>query len=866
MLAGVVPPHSLGDLKVCDRCNCVGTRKNVVPNSIIRNAPLLFAGQAPGVTEDREGICPFTGEAGQLLMDTLTRFNIERKDASFINLIQCFPGRSVMGSDNKPTKEQISACDVWIEKDITIASPKVIVTLGDVATKAIAGKTGITSLNGKPVSNPKYPGVIIVPVIHPAYVKRNPEKETEFVFGISQAVKYSTGQVIDTVKDNKYVVCNTKELIDECFKELESASRFAVDIETSSLNFTSGYIISIAFSSKEKTGWCIPITVADPAMFEAIKKIRESEKKITAIPDPVAFCRGMGIPEPKCVINDLYPEFKDRLNKLMGESKVVKIFHNYKFDKIFLRKFGVNVGQFVFDTYVAHHLLNENSYGHGLKDLAFKHTDMGDYDKKIHEYLKTKDDSYAIVPSDEIYWYNCADVDATLRLFHRFNPDIKEQGLELLMSGLLMPASDLISEIEEHGILIDKEYRKELEGALTKEAELIDKKLRKMTNPDINFGSPKQLKKLLFEDLKLPSIKKTDKGNDSTDSEVLEELSSRHPIPKLIIELRSVQKLNSTYVKDIESYIWVDGMIHANFNIVGTETGRIVVRDPPLQTIPKDPIELLDYLSYSIGKDEYLDLERLPRKNYHIKKLIISPPGYKVVEMDYSQAELRVLAELSKDAELCLCFLQGIDIHLKTSIEVLGMPEDASKEVKAAFRKPAKIINFGIAYGMGQKLLAKDAGISIEKAKAYLIKWKERYEGVDRWQNETIEFARKNGYVTSLYGRRRRLENALCDPDDGIRLHAEREAINAPVQATANEMTLWAGVKIRKTLSSKYDFFPVNLIHDANLWYVRTEHVTDFCRDSREIANHPPRFTIPILSDFKVSVTNNWGEMEEVKL
>jgi DNA polymerase-1 len=832
-----IPPHVLGDVRACTRCKYSGTRYNVVPNKIIPNAPLLFIAQAPGTTEDSQGIEPLTGDAGQVFTQALEHCGSARRDVSLANIVQCFPGRDpAKGGDAEPERECVKACSAWLDRDITTAAPKVIVPFGNVALKALTGRTGITALNGKPIFDESYPGAMIIPVLHPAAVlpNRSPEKFPDFLFGMSQAIKYATGVVTDTTVNNKYTICENWDQVDQCLKELEGAHTFSIDLETSSLDFLNGYVIMIGVSTQPRTGWCIPVMQADPEMYKAIEAIRKDTKSVTPIPDPIAFCRERGIPEPKYLWKDK-PEFKERLGKIVADPNKIKLLHNYVFDAKFLKRFGCPISAPFFDTMIGHYLLNETRGTHGLKDLAYKLTDLGDYDRGIREAKRHNDDSYGIIETSKLGRYCCIDADATIRLYEDFVPKLQEQGLDKPMSGLMIPACELLNDVEEHGILFDKQYCAELQKVLTKSIGDLDQMLKiAVGDMNVNLGSPKQLADILFGKLKLPIIKMSESGKTpSTDAEVLEQLAKINDIPRNILELRKMKKLLSTYVDGVEKFVWSDGKVHADFHLTGTETGRLSISNPPLQTIPRDT------------------------KKYNVKGLFIPTPGYVMVEMDYSQAELRVLAHLSQDPELIRCYKEGIDLHDEVTYGVLGVDKNAPQDLKDKMRMVAKGINFGISYGRGSKSLAEEVGISVDDAAMYIEEWKNRFSGAAAWQQMTIQFAKINGYVETMYGRRRRLPGVLSS-ENAIRTEAERQSINSPIQGSASDLTLWSSIKIQKELKSKFDFFTLNLIHDSILWEVRKDHLFTFCDAAREIAHNPPGMSVPVDTKFLVNYPR-WG-------
>ncbi len=464
----------------------------------------------------------------------------------------------------------------------------------------------------------------------------------------------------------------------------------------------------------------------------------------------------------------------DRLQPVLADPALPKFGQNIKYDLLVLKRQGVKVGGVAFDTMIASYLLDPSVRGHGLDDLALTHLDhkMISYEevtgKKGASQL-----GFEEVEVEKATEYSCEDAHATYRLTRVLREKIREEGFDHLFYEVEIPLIEVLTEMEYVGVKIDAGHFHRLSVEFREGLAKLEGEIHEMAGGPFNINSPQQLGKILFEKLKLSSPRKTKTGY-ATDVKVLTRLAGEHPLPRLILEYRSLSKLLSTYVEALPRMIHPEtGRIHTSFNQAVTATGRLSSSDPNLQNIP---IRTAD------GR--------------RIRQGFIPEEGMWMLSADYSQIELRVLAEISGDARLREAFQKEQDVHAHTAGLLFGCkPEEVTEEM----RRKAKVINFGVIYGMGQNALAAQLGISREEARAFIDQYFQTYEGVKAWREACLEEAREKGYVTTLLNRRRYLRE-ISSENAGARSLAERTAVNTPIQGTAADMIKVAMIRVLRRL------------------------------------------------------------------
>ncbi|WP_022853929.1 DNA polymerase I [Thermodesulfatator atlanticus] len=519
---------------------------------------------------------------------------------------------------------------------------------------------------------------------------------------------------------------------------------------------------------------------------------------------------------------------------LIEDQQVKKIGHNIKYDLILLARYGVALKGLEGDTMLASYLLNPTRRTHGLDELAEEilgHC-MISY-KEVTKEL-AKGESFARVPLEKAKDYACEDAHVTYLLYQYFWPKLKEESLWRVFEEIERPLIKVLARMEMAGIKIDVPYLRALSQELAQKLKELEQKIYEIAQEQFNINSSRQLAHILFEKLKLPKVKKTPKKTAfSTDNEVLEELSTLHELPRLVLEYRTLAKLKSTYVDALPKMANPEtGRIHTSFNQTITATGRLSSSDPNLQNIP-------------VRGEE----------GTKIRKAFVPEKGALFLSADYSQIDLRVLAHYSGDETLIEAFKRGEDIHRRTAAEIFGV---SPEEVTSEMRRMAKTINFGIVYGMSPYGLAKELKIGRREAKAFIERYFERYPGVKRYMEQIVAEAREKGYVETLFGRKRPLPD-INSPNRTAREFAERTAINTPIQGTAADIIKLAMIKLDTTIEEKgFETKMLLQVHDELLFEVPEKEVEEIQKIVRQIMEGVVTLKVPL--KVNLALGKNWAE------
>jgi DNA polymerase-1 len=519
------------------------------------------------------------------------------------------------------------------------------------------------------------------------------------------------------------------------------------------------------------------------------------------------------------------------LAPLLADAKVVKVGHELKQASIELARAGAPLSGPLFDTQVAAYLLDPES-SNSLKELA---------SKELGITLTRPDDAPAKARApqvlfDEIELERAAQLAAPLaevplQLRERIQASLSAEGLDALMRDVEMPLVRVLAAMEMRGVLVDVAVLEKLGKDVEQQLASLDAECKKIAGHDFLLRSRDQLEKILFDDLKLPVVKRTPKGGRSTDADVLEALADKHPLPKAILQYRELDKLKGTYIDALPRYVHPEThRIHTRFDQTVAATGRLSSNDPNLQNIP---------VRSELGRA--------------IRAAFIAPPGHVILSADYSQIELRVLAHLSQDAELIDAFSTGADVHGRTAALVFDKPQ---AEVTADERRAAKTINFGVIYGMGDSALAKQLGIPREQAAQFIAAYFARYSGIARFMEQTVEAARQGEAVRTLLGRRRFLPN-LHSANRGLRFEAERIARNTPIQGTAADILKLAMVRMGEA-DAVAGASMVLTVHDELVFEVPVERAKKAGDIIRERMAGAMKLAVPLVVD--VGTGASWAE------
>lgn len=524
------------------------------------------------------------------------------------------------------------------------------------------------------------------------------------------------------------------------------------------------------------------------------------------------------------------------LKSIFENEKIKKIGQNIKYEKLILSQYEIDLKGIGFDTMVASYLLNPSKFNHNLDDIAFEY--LNHKMISMEELIGTGKKKISIekVPVERISEYSCEDSDVTLRLKEILEGFLYEKGLTKLFEEIEIPLIEVLSDMERKGIKINADFLKDTARHMEKELSDIVKNIYKMAGTEFNINSPKQLSEILFDRLNLPVIKKTKTGV-STDMNVLERLSFVHPLPKELLRYRELSKLKSTYVDALPELVnKKTGRLHTSFNQTVTATGRLSSSKPNLQNIPVKTEE---------GR--------------RIRKAFIGDGNRYIMSADYSQIELRILAHLSGDEELINAFENDMDVHTHTASMIFDVKE---KDVTPEMRASAKTVNFGIVYGISAFGLSRSLSTDPASAQRFIDSYFERYPRVKLYMEDKIEEARNDGYVTTIFNRRRYIPEIKTG---GAReqQQAERIAINTPVQGSAADLIKIAMIDIHREMTNKSVASAMILqVHDELIFEVvkkELEFMSDLVKTKMENA---VKLKVPI----KVSVKygKNWLETEDI--
>ena len=529
-----------------------------------------------------------------------------------------------------------------------------------------------------------------------------------------------------------YHIVDTEEKRAELGRFLSNQEFFAFDTETDALDPLRAKLVGFSFSVTEGEAWYVPVPEGDE--------------------------------EAMAVVAHFSPALQD--------AKIQKIAQNIKYDILVMRRYGVKVAGALWDTMIAHYLLNPELH-HGMDYLA--ETYLHYHTKPIEELIGSKGKgqlSMRQVALPVIAEYAAEDADITLRLKHYFAPKLEQEGLLSLFRDIEMPLVYVLADMEATGVTLDTEALRQSSEVLTAQLSEIEQEIYEMADMTFNINSTRQVGEVLFDRLKLnEKAKKTKTGYYSTSEDVLEKLRGKHPIVEKLLAYRSLKKLLSTYIDALPALIHAEtGKIHTSFNQAVTATGRLSSTNPNLQNIP-----VRDELGREIRKAFIPDNDDC---------LFFSA--------DYSQIELRIMAHLSGDPHMIEAFRSGADIHAATAAKIYGVPIE---EVTSDMRRKAKTANFGIIYGISVFGLAERLGISRSESKELIDGYFKTYPRIREYMDESIEVARKQGYVETIFKRKRFLPD-IHSHNAVVRGYAERNAINAPIQGSAADVIKLAMVRI----------------------------------------------------------------------
>lgn len=764
-------------------------------------AKVMIVGEAPGQREDDSGV-PFVGRSGKLLEAILEKNGLSRDEIYITNIVHCRP------PDNRtPTMDEIRTCRKYFVDEVNIIRPDIIIALGSTALKGIFD-TNLMSIGRERGKLLKWGRMKVIPTYHPAYALRNPEA-AKWIFGdiktgLIEARRTSEEQFNPKELDYNLV---PPSMNNPYVQYLLKAPIVSLDIETTGLDMFNSEleIRTVAMSTKPEEGFCFKW-------------------------------------EPKAI---------PILNAILANKELV-INHTIKFDIKWLAVRGVTFKAPIWDVHVALHLLDENYQENDLKHLVrVSFPQFGAFLDKSQEEALGMQKKGIEVPLEKWVTYNCGDTDGAFRLYLKFLPLLEAEGLSRLMKQE-MKVLRVLCHMELFGIKIDKARYYQVKKAY--EELVAQKQLEvKRVLGDINLNSAQQLRDKLYKELRFSVVKVTAGKVPSVDEESLIQLKSqcktkiqKEAIDKLL-EYRGCEKIYSTYIDGLvkKGHLKSDGKLHCNFKMF-TVTGRLSCTDPNLQNIKRNEDE---DMNQQTGK-------------MNVKLMFVS--SFKdgvLIQGDYSQAELRLLAHVANDQALIEAFRQGRDIHTEVATKVFKVKYE---NVTEAQRKYTKQVNFGIVYVIGALGLSVKIGCSEQKAKRLIEDWFREFPDVAKWMSKMKLKVLSDGYVTNIFGRKRRF--FLANEYDGKAREAQRQGVNAPIQGGAGDLTKYVMMKTHYALrNAGLQSRVIVNVHDAVMIDCPREEVEDAARILHDIAVNPPiEFRVPLKMDIKVGPS--WAELKKYEL
>ena len=599
-------------------------------------------------------------------------------------------------------------------------------------------------------------------------------------------------------------IVDTPEKLSDCVKALSKASVLAFDTETSDLDPMTAQMVGMSFAISPDQGYYIPIghNAGNQLSLE---------------------------------------EVRDALMPILVDQKIEKVAHNAKFDLMVLQQAGMEVSPITFDTMLAEWLINPDSRNLGLKTLAWVR--LGVEMTPIEDLIGSgkKQLSMASLPIERVAPYAAADAVMTLRLMPLLQADLKARNAEKLMDDLEIKLIPVLAQMEENGILLDVAFFKAFNQELGEMIFALEEEIYRLAGYTFNINSTQQLSDVLFKKLALDPpdpARKLKSGHWSTNAEVLDLLRNKHEIVNKILEYRELAKLKSTYVEALPEQINPKtGRVHTSFNQVGTVTGRIASQNPNLQNIPART---------EIGR--------------RVRQGFIAAPGWKLLAVDYSQVELRIVAHIAQDQAMLEAFRKGQDIHATTAAAITDTPLD---EVTSLQRRHAKAVNFGLIYGMSAFGLTRSTDLTLAEAENFIKEYFKEFPGVKAWLDNTRLQAARDGYVETLLGRRRYFPNLAKGSNPQMRQREEREAINAPIQGTAADIVKLAMVALPDALEKAgLNARMLVQVHDELIFEVPEEELDRSIPVIKELMESAMTLDVPLVCDARAG--DNWGELEAV--
>jgi len=578
-------------------------------------------------------------------------------------------------------------------------------------------------------------------------------------------------------------------------QKLQETSAFSFDFETDSLSPVRAELMGLAITQREQEGWYVPLGHREGTNLSEVE-----------------------------VLKALAPLLEDPFKEKVGQ--------NIKYELVILFSRGYRVVGPLFDTMVASYLINPGKRSHGLDELALEYLGYRTTTYKEVTGKGKKGIPFAQVQLQEARDYACEDADVTLRLKHILEKQLKEEGLTELFQKLEMPLVPVLARMELTGVKVDRTRLEAMAKVLENQIHNLEREIHHLAGEPFNINSPRQLAQILFEKLKLKPLRKTKTGY-STDVEVLAQLSLEHPLPEKVLEYRQLTKLKSTYVDGLVRVINPQtGRVHTSFNQAVTATGRLSSSEPNLQNIP---------IRTELGR--------------MIREAFVAEGDYILLSADYSQIELRILAALSRDEKLIEAFKEGEDIHTRTACEIFDV---TPQKVTPDLRRRAKVVNFGIIYGMSPYGLSQELKIPVEEASDYIQRYFQRYPKVKGFIDLLVVEAQEKGFVNTILGRRRFIPELFSSNRNTQEL-GKRYAINTPIQGSAADIIKLAMIEIDRYIQERGLKSRMTLqVHDELLFEIASQEMEEVEGKVKEIMEGVYPLDVPLV--VHIGTGKNWEE------
>ena len=599
---------------------------------------------------------------------------------------------------------------------------------------------------------------------------------------------------------NEYETVLDQQKLKELIRYINSCKYFALDTETTSLDVMSAELVGIAISTQSGSGFYIPIGHNYEGAPQQLSK--------ASIMELLAPCLEMN------------------QDKIVGQ--------NLKYDLPILNSFGIKISNFKADTMLMSYVLNSTASRHNLDALAKFYLNRETITYETVVGSASRQIPFSKVFLEQATAYAAEDADITISLYETLLDKLTTQPeLLKLLDNLEYPLLKVLSIIERNGAKIDVEMLEEYSAELSKKINSLSKEAYALAGQEFNLDSPKQLVEILFNKQKLPVLQKTPKGQPSTNEAILQRLAEEYPLPKIIIQYRTLAKLKSTYTDSLTKLEnEATKRIHTSYHQAVTSTGRLSSANPNLQNIPiKTP------------------------EGRKIREAFIPEEGNSILSVDYSQIELRIMAHLSKDSSLCDAFLANLDVHSATAADVFDVD---LKDVTNDQRRAAKAINFGLMYGMSAFGLTKQINVSRAEAQTYLDEYFKKYKGVEAYMQNIRDQAKKDLFVETIMGRKLHVAD-INSSNFRVRSAAERAAINAPLQGSAADIIKVAMINIQNWIFAKKP--PIKMImqvHDELIFEVQAENADILTEEVKDIMENAVKLDVPLLTE--AGIGKNWNE------